>query len=81
MRATQVSGIEDLKPNHPWAGFRNVAKVLERPKRLYWVLLLTGMIEHPSRFCPADILIEQEPGPKVVHRQRKRTIIDEIGGE
>jgi hypothetical protein len=47
-----VSGIQDLKPNHPWAGFRNVAKVLERPKRLYWVLLLTGMIEHPEPFLP-----------------------------
>jgi hypothetical protein len=74
--------VKDLKSNHPWVGFRNIAKALERPERLDWVLLLTGMIEHPEPIAaPVDILIEQEPGPKVIHRQRKGTIIDEIGGE
>src|SRR5918992_766601 len=74
--------VEDFKPNHPWVGFRNIAKVLERPERLDWVLLLTGMIEHPEPItAPADILIEQKPGPEVIHRPRRGTIIDEIGGE
>jgi hypothetical protein len=40
------------------------------------------MIEHLEPFAAlTDMLIDQDPGPKVIHRQRKGTIIDEIGRE